>query len=624
MAGASRFFLARLPDELRLLARAPPLPRPRPPASPPALRATLSRAPPAILCSRPPAALPAFLPPFPRRIPAPSARAFSLSAFRGAPANLGGGGARGPLPQPPPDPAADGNAADTVAVKERKLVFSEAGTIVRLAAPISGAYLISMASQFTSMFYLGHLGATELAAAAMAIMYCNVTGYSIIIGLATSLDTLCAQTFTSPTARPGALGVLMQRGWVLLLLVTLPVAYAWLNAERVLLYLGQEADVARLAGDYARTAIVALIPLAISEPVKRFLQAQQVMRAATYASLLALSLTFPLNYLLVSPAVPFLTMGFHGAPVVYALVSWANAGFLLVYARRFSGVWKGAWAGFDGARVFTRAGFAALLALGLPGVLQVGAEWWAWEVSSLMSGWLGTRPLAAQSVLITVTTVTYCIPLGLAVAASVRVGNHLGAGRAALAKAASRAAILLAGTFGFANAAFLHLTRRSWGPFLTSDTRVSDAVAETLPLAALFQVNDGFSAVGGGVMRGCGYQGLGAAYAVLGFYVLGLPAGYWLAFRSRVFGDPPPAEEVGAERGEGPDTGVAGGHGTKGPAHAAVEGEGLKGIWRGLSLGLFIMSVLQTRFVLGLDMGKEAARAAVRTSRATQVRHAVD
>jgi hypothetical protein len=53
---------------------------------------------------------------------------------------------------------------------ERTNPMSLLSRLARLAAPISGAYLISMASQFTSMFYLGHLGATELAAAALGIM----------------------------------------------------------------------------------------------------------------------------------------------------------------------------------------------------------------------------------------------------------------------------------------------------------------------------------------------------------------------------------------------------------------------------------------------------------------------
>jgi MATE family multidrug resistance protein len=314
------------------------------------------------------------------------------------------------------------------------------------------------------------------------------------------------------------------------------------------------------------------------------------MRATPYASLLAFFLTFPLNHLLVSPAYPDISMGFHGAPVVYSIVSWCNAAFLYGYARWWSGVWKKSWTGIDPKRVLTRAGFAALLLLGLPGVLQVGAEWWAWEASSVMSGWLGTKALAAQSVLITVTTVTYCIPLGLSVAASVRVGNHLGAGKAGRARAATLASLGLAAAFGLANAGFLFATRDKWGPLLTSDEKVSKKVAETLPLAALFQVNDGFSVVGGGAMRGCGYQGLGAAYAVLGLYVLGLPLGYWLAFKRKWFGDGEDEENGGKK----------------------IEGEGLKGLWRGLLLGLFAMSLLQTRFVLRINMSKEVQRARAR------------
>lgn len=349
---------------------------------------------------------------------------------------------------------------------------------------------------------------------------------------------------------------------------------------------------------------IEVIPLALTEPLRRFLQSQSIMRASPLSSLLALCLTFPLNHLLVSNNYSW-SLGMLGAPLVYGIVSWVNAGFLYGYARFASGVWKQNWPGWVPKRVFTRAGFSALLLLGLPGVLQVGAEWWAWEASSLMAGWMGTESLAAQSVLMTVSTVTYCIPLGLSVAASVRIGNLLGSATPHPARAASLASLFLSILFGLSNAAFLQSTRNFWGPLLTSSEPVQKLVAETIPLAAAFQVNDGIAAVGGGVMRGCGYQTLGAIYAGLGFYALGLPLGYLLAFKTN-WSD--------AIRGNFSVTSTDG----------EEKGEGLKGLWRGLTVGLCAMSLLQTRFVWRLDMGKEVLKARARVGTAQVAKKVTD
>lgn len=125
-----------------------------------------------------------------------------------------------------------------------------------LALPIASSYLLSTASQSTSLFYLGHLGADALAAAALGMVFCNVTGFAVLAGLGTGLDTLCSQTATSNTAKPGALGVLLQRGWVLLLFACVPIAFAWGYAGEVLELLGM-GKVAKGAGEYCSLARIA-------------------------------------------------------------------------------------------------------------------------------------------------------------------------------------------------------------------------------------------------------------------------------------------------------------------------------------------------------------------------------
>lgn len=72
--------------------------------------------------------------------------------------------------------------------------------------------------------------------------------------------------------------------------------------------------------------------------------------------------------------------------------------------------------------------------------------------------------------------------------------------------------------------------RKVWGHLFSSDPAIIDLVAVVLPLAAVFQLFDGIGAVGGGALRGCGRQKLGAVANLTGYYVLGLPLGALFTF----------------------------------------------------------------------------------------------
>jgi len=68
-----------------------------------------------------------------------------------------------------------------------------------------------------------------------------------------------------------------------------------------------------------------------------------------------------------------------------------------------------------------------MVRLALPGMVMVEAEWFAFEILTLACGQFGTAYLAAQSVLVTFTSMTFQIPFPLSIAGSTRVANLIGA-----------------------------------------------------------------------------------------------------------------------------------------------------------------------------------------------------
>ncbi len=195
--------------------------------------------------------------------------------------------------------------------------------------------------------------------------------------------------------------------------------------------------------------------------------------------------------------------------------------------------------------------------LAILGIVHVGTEWWAFEIVALAAGRLGTIPLAAQSVIMTTDQVMNTIPFGVGVAASSRVGNLLGARNAKGAARSANTAAWLSMILGAIVLAVLLGVKDVFAKIFNDDMRVVRLTAEVMPYVALFQIADGLNGSCGGSLRGMGRQHIGAAVNILSYYCGALPLGIWLAFN----------------------------------------GWGLKGLWVGQCIALYIVGILEWAIV---------------------------
>lgn len=192
-----------------------------------------------------------------------------------------------------------------------------------------------------------------------------------------------------------------------------------------------------------------------------------------------------------------------------------------------------AWGGWSLSSAAKPANILPCLSLGFYGFLAISSEWWAWEISSLVTSLLGTTPLAAQSVLLVCSSIFYQQPFAISVAAAVRVGNLLGARKPRDAQISSYAGVGLSLACGVVNSSLIMIFRDPIARLFSTDQVVIDLLLKTLPLLALFQVTDGVAGVTGGILRGTGRQHLGAYLNVVAYYVIALPLGTWLTFQGK-------------------------------------------------------------------------------------------
>jgi MATE family multidrug resistance protein len=443
----------------------------------------------------------------------------------------------------------------------------EAKKLATLAYPVLISSVLSYSITIAPIFALGHLGTEYLGAIALTTMFCNVTGFSIGVGLTTALDTLISQAFTGSNDA-FACGKHLQRGLVLQFLLSIPVSLIWFFTEPILLFFKQDGEIARISGQFAIFMIPGLFPYLATRSIMSFLQGQGLMKPGMFVNFLAAATNMILQYTLVWSS---LSIGPTGSPIATSLTNWITLFLVILYAVYIKGLENLRWGGFSLNEAFNSAELWKFVKLGVPGIVMLCSEWWAFEVVALAAGAISNSVLAAQTILLNVGAFLYFIPLGLSVAATTRIGNCLGARHAKIAKNISKSAFLLVLIIATFNSLLVFSTRHQLGYLFSNDENVVRIVGDVFPLVALFQFNDGLACVGSGVLRGCGRQKFGAAVSIVGYYVFALPLAMLFAF------------------------------------YFNLE---LLGLWIGLTVGIVFVSGVDTIYALRfIDWGEEVKRA---------------
>jgi MATE family multidrug resistance protein len=187
--------------------------------------------------------------------------------------------------------------------------------------------------------------------------------------------------------------------------------------------------------------------------------------------------------------------------------------------------WTGfKWEAFSGLWSFVKlsSGSAVMLCL----------ETWYFQILILIAGHLDNPELAldALSVCLGINGLVFMVSVGFNAAASVRVGNELGAGNPKSAEFS----VLVVNTVSFMISvveAMIVLSLRNVISYaFTSGETVANAVSDLCPLLAVTLVLNGVQPVLSGVAVGCGWQAFVAYVNVGCYYVVGIPLGYILGF----------------------------------------------------------------------------------------------
>lgn len=423
-------------------------------------------------------------------------------------------------PETPPPEEVHKQWEEAVASHSIKTTWQrEAQTLAFYSSSLIVTFLLHYSVTVGSVLAVGRLGMVELAAVNLATMTASITCYVPVQGLATCLDTLCAQAYG--LGHRHLVGLQAQRMTWLLWLLMVPVAFLWWFSGPILRAAVPDAEAADLAALYLRVLILGMPGVAAFESGKRFVGAQGLFRATTCALLVSAPLSFLLNYLFVFRA----GWGFAGAAAAMAITQNLIPILLVLYVIFVEG--SGCWGGFS-RKAFSNWG--PMIKLALPGMIMIEAQFSVLEILTIAAGRLGTAQLAAQSVLVTVTSMSFNIPFPLAIATSTRVANLIGAGLSDAAMVTTRVAIFAALGVGIFNLTIFTTLRTAIPRVFTNDLEVIDIVSNVILVCAVMQIFDALAAISHGILRGIGRQAIGGYANLFSYYVVALPVSLSLAF----------------------------------------------------------------------------------------------
>lgn len=397
----------------------------------------------------------------------------------------------------------------------------------RLAIPLVAMNLMWFIKIAVTTAFLGRLGELQLAGGVLGFTFANVTGFSVLNGLCGAMEPICGQAYGAKNFKLLHKTLLMTT--FLLLVATLPISFLWLKVDKILVRFGQQEDISIVAKNFLFSLLPDLVLTSFLCPLKSYLSSQSVPVPIMFSSALGLAFHVPINILLSK------AKGLEGVSMAVWISDLVVVILLFLYVLVMENIKEGRWkkGGWWDQNV---RDWIKLLRLCGPCCLTTCLEWWCYEILVLLTGHLANakQAVGVLAIVLNFDYLLYSVMLSLATCASIRVSNELGANRAGPACQSAYVSLTVSIVSGCIGGMVMVAARGVWGPLYSHDKGIINGVKKMMLLMALVEVVNFPVAVCGGIVRGTAKPWL-AMYANLGgFYLVALPLGVVLAFKSRL------------------------------------------------------------------------------------------
>jgi len=405
------------------------------------------------------------------------------------------------------------------------LYRKEARRTLQLAAPIVVGQVSQMLMGLTDSLMIGHLGKVPLAASAFAG---SIFGLFFTIGIGLLIPVAIKVSQAHGAEDKGEVGQAMKHGSAIALGSGIVCGLVMVGLGWQLRWFGQPAEVLAKVQPYYTLIALSVVPTLMFQAMRHFAESLDRPWLPMVMMLAGVGLNVFLNWVLIYGNLGAAALGLTGAG--WATLTSRILGMLLIYfwvsrAMSFRGVWPTNW--FSGYEIKRLKG---MLALGLPISISLSFEAGAFGASAILMGWLGATALAAHQIAITCAALTFMVPLGIAIAVSMRVGRALGANELERIRPISHGAQIMSALFMGGGALLFVFMGETLASAFVKEQEVVALAAKLLVVAAIFQLTDGAQVVAASSLRGLSDVKVPTVITAFAYWGLALPLAYGLGF----------------------------------------------------------------------------------------------
>lgn len=399
----------------------------------------------------------------------------------------------------------------------------EARALLLLGGPVIGAQLAQISMHFVDTLMAGRLGPKSLAAVSIGgSLWMPIFVFGM--GMLMSVSPTVAHCFGAGQYQE--IGRHVRQGLWLSLFAAVWSFVLIRNAHPIFDHFGVDPAIIPTAVGYLRAVSWGLPASCAFVVLRGFSEAVSMTRPVLFISILGLIGNIIGNYIFMYGHFGMPRLGAVGTGVATAIVMWIETIAMLLWIAFFPYYRKfGVFSHFEFPdwRELTK-----LIRLGTPIGVSLFMEGGLFSAVALLLGRMGANVVSAHQIAINVASVTFMVPLGIAVAITVRVGQALGRGDPRSARRSALVGAIMAVSFMSLTALSMAFLPRQIAAIYTDDPGVTATAVSLLLMAAIFQIFDGLQVAGAGALRGLKDTTIPMFITAFSYWGLGVPVGYCL------------------------------------------------------------------------------------------------
>jgi len=396
---------------------------------------------------------------------------------------------------------------------------------LRLAAPLMLGQLSAIGMNVVDVLLAGHFSSDTLAAVAVGT---NIWSLALVaaIGVMLALPPSVAQ-LSGAGKREAIGGVFRQALWMAFVLGLL-LWFGARHASPLLRAIGIDAAIIADTQKFLSAISWGAPALTGYFALRGLSEGVGLTRPTMYFGFLGLVLLAPIGYVLMYGGFGLPARGAQGSGMATAIVLWLQfAAFASYIATRRHYREFAPFGRFDAPNWHA---IFELLRLGVPMGISLLMEAGLFVAAALLIGSLGATIVASHQIALNVASITFMLPLGLAMATTVRVGRAVGAGDAVGVRYAGFVGIGTSLVTQLISCSVMALFPHGIAAMYTDDGGVAELAAQLLLYAAIFQFSDGIQVTANGALRGLKDTTVPMLFTMLAYWGIGMPLGYFLGF----------------------------------------------------------------------------------------------